>query len=206
MQKLQLNALLLFVRSISAGSFNLKEHSEDFRLQVNHSGGVKWQFGGVYSATCRMRIKKYPYDSQTCHVKIGNWGHDRYTSNLRLNGVGFSNLWEADSLWKIGEPPPRAQLINLGKYPQLVFTYTWQRQPRYYELNMVLPSALLLSVSCWVFWLPVESGEKIGLSMAALIAFSVFHSTVLQNTPMTSEEMPALGRCLCMLKNSAMFA
>ena len=180
----------------SARSFNLKKQSEDFPLTINYDGKVRWQFADQHATRCQIHVKKYPFDQQTCTLEIGNWGHDRYSSNLLQDGVGFSELWSENSLWKVASQP-KADVELVGRYPKLVYTFTWERQPRYYELNMILPSVLLLAVSCWLFWLPVESGEKIGLSMAVLIAFSVFHSTVLENTPTTSKEMPGLGAYTC---------
>ena len=153
---------------------------------------MSWDIGGQHATRCYIHVKKYPFDKQTCTFEIGNWGHDHYSSNLLQGGVGFSTLWSENSLWKIAEEP-KADVVLVNRYPKLVYTFTWERQPRYYELNMILPSVLLLAVSCWLFWLPVESGEKIGLSMAVLIAFSVLHNTVLENTPTTSNQMPGLG-------------
>ena len=170
-----------------------------FPLNVNFDGEVSWRFGGPHSTRCHINGKKYPFDKQTCTFEIGNWGHDRYSSNLLQGGVDFSSMWSENLLWKTAAKP-KADAKLVGRYPKLVYTFTWERQSLYYELNMILPSVLLLAVSCCLFRLPVESGEKIGLSMAVLIAFSVFHNTVLGNTPTTSEEMPGLGTyMLCLI-------
>ena len=77
-------------------------------------------------------------------------------------------------------------------YIHLIYDFTWERQPQYFELNIIVPITLILGVAGWLFWLPVESGEKIGLSMAVLISFSVVHSTILGIVPRTSEQTPAL--------------
>ena len=144
-----------------------------------------------------MEVHKYPFDVQECSLQIGNWAHTRYTSDLIIDSAGYSNIYQENTLWKPEGEPKTKKVYLSDRYPQLFFTFRWRRQPTYYELNMILPIVLLLAISCWVFWLPVESGEKIGLSMAVLITFSVFHSTVLQNTPVTSEQMPALSMFQC---------
>ena len=156
---------------------------------------MRWVFGGVFTGRCSMDVQKYPFDVQKCSLQIGNRAHDRYTSDLKILSNGYSNIYQENTLWKPEGKPTTRRVYLSDVYPQLFFTFRWRRQPTYYELNLILPIVLLLAISCCVFWLPVESGEKIGLSMAVLITFSVFHSTVLQNTPMTSEEMPALSKC-----------
>ena len=60
-------------------------------------------------------------------------------------------------------------------------------------VNIVLPLALLLTISFGVFWLPAESGEKVSLGISVLLASSVFQLILSDNTPVSSDVTPRLG-------------
>ena len=165
-----------------------------------HNGTVLWTVTDSFTTECPININKYPYDKQSCSIRLGNWGYSTELSDVRLpttsGAVRFSVLWKENSLWKLIKT--EAQHMIYHGYSQLIYTFHWERKAQYFEINLIAPIIMMLVVAGWLFWLPVESGEKLSLAMAILIAFSVFHSTVLENTPRTSQSIPAMG----ILKNS----
>ena len=48
-------------------------------------------------------------------------------------------------------------------------------------------------VSCLVFYLPADAGEKVGLAVTVLLALTVFLLMVAQSMPESSDSVPLLG-------------
>jgi hypothetical protein len=50
-------------------------------------------------------------------------------------------------------------------------TFTIKRHPLYYSIIVICPTTLFVALNPLVFLLPVESGERIGLSMTILLSY-----------------------------------
>ena len=64
---------------------------------------------------------------------------------------------------------------------------------KYYLLNILAPTLLIMLVALGVFWLPANCGEKISLSITVLLAFSVTQIVILDITPVNSKQTPLMG-------------
>ena len=64
-----------------------------------------------------------------------------------------------------------------------------ERLPAYYLLNIIIPSIVLAFLSAFAFYVPVDSGEKLSLSITILLSFSVFLLILSENTPNISQEI-----------------
>ena len=69
-----------------------------------------------------------------------------------------------------------------------------ERFPTYYLLNIIIPSVVLAFLSAFTFYVPVDSGEKVSLSITILLSFSVFLLILSDNTPSISRGLPYLGK------------
>ena len=61
-----------------------------------------------------------------------------------------------------------------------------RRRSSFYVLNIVLPVLFLSLTTSAVFVLPAEAGEKIGMSITVLLAYSVYLSVIADQLPQTS--------------------
>ena len=59
-------------------------------------------------------------------------------------------------------------------FHQVVFTFYLTRLPLFYILNIIIPIILMFTLSIGVFYLPVDSGEKMTLSISILLGQTVF--------------------------------
>ncbi len=64
----------------------------------------------------------------------------------------------------------------------------------YYFINIVKLCLLCMFIAIMVFWLPLESEEKVSLGITVLLAFSVFQLVVADNTPKNSDFTPLLSK------------
>lgn len=69
-----------------------------------------------------------------------------------------------------------------------------KRNPKLFVWNIVLPSVLMSVVTLFVFMLPPDAGEKIGLGITVLLGYTFVLLMVSDITPRTAENMPALSK------------
>ena len=76
--------------------------------------------------------------------------------------------------------------------PEAILRLTLKRIPTYFVMNVIIPSALMTSLSVMVFWLPYESGEKVSLGIAVLSSFFIVLLMISDVTPRNGNNLPIL--------------
>ena len=77
---------------------------------------------------------------------------------------------------------------------EIHFGIALTRKPLYYILNTIIPSVVLAVLSTLTFLVPNDSGEKLSMGVAILLAFTVFMLILSDITPQTSDNPPLLGK------------
>ena len=80
-------------------------------------------------------------------------------------------------------------------FSRLTFTFELRRRPLFHILNTVFPVILMASLTVFVFKLPPESGERIGMSLTVLLAYAVYLTLISDNIPQTSISASILCKC-----------
>ena len=88
------------------------------------------------------------------------------------------------------------------RFSKIAATINMQRRHRYYTLNLILPCAMLSSLTLVTFLSPPDQGEKISLGISILLSFSVFMLSLSENLPKTSETIPLFGQYVSFLRYS----
>jgi len=79
-----------FTTKVSRLHCSAEDLSPDFRkvrILVNHDGHVHWEPGGVFTTTCDIDIRYFPFDDQSCPIQIGAWAYYRLPKSLRMLGL-----------------------------------------------------------------------------------------------------------------------
>ncbi|KAL8619422.1 hypothetical protein ACOMHN_011773 [Nucella lapillus] len=161
---------------------------QETRVVVQNDGKVTWYPGGLFKTFCSVDISRYPLDTQTCAVEILSWTAD----NDLVNGTFLSPAFELSSLT---EPHPEWRLVDTqavytlrpSNYWLLSFKFVLRRRVMFYMVNIVLPIVLLSVMSCVVFLLPVDSGEKMTVSVTVFLSFTVFMTLINDSLPKNSD-------------------
>ena len=78
-------------------------------------------------------------------------------------------------------------------YPQIGFSVTLARIPTLYMYNIIYPVMLLTFLSCLVFVLPAEAGEKVGLQITILLTFYLMLLVMGDTTPKSGKTTPLIS-------------
>jgi len=93
-------------------------------------------------------------------------------------------------------------LITL-KNPVIKYTMNYKRRPVFLLITLILPAVFMALLNICVFFLPQESGERIGFSVTLLLAVVVFLTIAQGLLPATAT--PRLsGICILLLINMIM--
>lgn len=160
-----------------------------FNVNIMSNGTISSIVGGVLSAKCATDISKFPFDSQTCILDFTTW--NIFSSDITLSLVPDSpvdlGFYGRNPDWVLQSCSARAS--TLGSYPEYKVTLTIKREPLYYSMMVVCPTILFGLLNPLVFLLPVQSGERIGLSMTILLSYAIFLTLVSDVIPATSNPM-----------------
>ncbi|WAR09727.1 ACHB-like protein [Mya arenaria] len=142
-------------------------------VRLNSAGTARWTPGGVFETSCEADITYYPLDTQTCSIVLTTWS---YTSNeitlsfdddpFILDNFSENGEWELLETSNTSESAGRSKSESYT-YDRLYFTMKLRRRPLYHILNTIFPVILMSCLIVFVFKLPPESGERVGMSLTA---------------------------------------
>nr|XP_006826017.1 PREDICTED: neuronal acetylcholine receptor subunit alpha-3-like [Saccoglossus kowalevskii] len=184
---------------------NADNKYEDFTINsqclVQHYGEVLWAAPVIIKSHCKMDVWNFPFDRQTCNVTFGPWLHN--SSELSVNGTGSSSFFEGDTEWQLWDLTTHNYKYSIQYYPDYPFEYFskvdyvvyLKRLPTYYVFYLIMPCTLIAAITLLGFFLPVESGEKIGLgqyyaAVMVLVSLSLAMSVAVLNLHFRGPDSP----------------
>ncbi|XP_014749380.1 PREDICTED: acetylcholine receptor subunit beta-like, partial [Sturnus vulgaris] len=134
-------------------------------------------------------VSHFPFDWQNCSLNFrsGSYG----PSELRLRLGGAQVLLPPDFQDRSGGTwgPP-------GSPVGVSFHLVLRRKPLFYLATVLAPCVLITLLALGVFHLPPDAGEKMSLSLFALLTLTVFLLLLADKVPATSLQVPLIGRYL----------
>ena len=162
---------------------------QKIKLTVRNDGKITWYPGGLFQTFCSIDISHYPLDTQTCSIDIISWSGDRSVIDATLNDPVFDvTNTRAHPEWTLVRTEAVYELRTSG-YWVVKFKFTLKRKVLFYVVNIILPIVLLSLMNCLVFLLPVESGEKMTVSVTVFLSFAVFMSLIKDSLPQNSDSL-----------------
>lgn len=163
-------------------------------LFIVNDGHTEWQPGSLMLFSCTMIFTYFPFDRHKCTmIFMFQAMHED------LNFIeSTSNSYETPDFITNGE----WDLLNTEFIPN-IFTYqyaiscfhlvlTLQRRPEYYVINVIMPIQLISLLSCFVYVLPLDGGERAGFSTTMLLSLTVLMGTISDKLPNKSDYIPLI--------------
>ena len=117
---------------------------------------------------------------------------------MNFTRIGDLTHWVENGEWSLLAMPARRNMIEYQNFPhpfpEVTFWLILRRKPLYYIFNWILPCLFITATTVLVFYLPVESGEKISLGVTVLLALTVFLLIVAETMPAQSNTIPLIGK------------
>ncbi|XP_040604893.1 acetylcholine receptor subunit beta isoform X1 [Mesocricetus auratus] len=185
----------------------------DINAVVSFEGSVRWQPPGLYRSSCSIQVTYFPFDWQNCTMVFSSYSYDSSEVSLKT-GLGpdgqetqeiyiQEGTFIENGQWEIIHKPSR--LIQRpgdprggkeGHREEVTFYLIIRRKPLFYLVNVIAPCVLITLLAIFVFYLPPDAGEKMGLSIFALLTLTVFLLLLADKVPETSLAVPIIIKYL----------
>ena len=182
------------------------------KATVYYNGRIIWEPPVIYKSACIINVEFFPFDIQSCKMKFGTWTYDgseidlihhcsdkNNTSGVIKNGINFVDFYpnvEWDVLKGTAVKNSKSYPCCPEPYIDVTFEITMKRKTLFHTVNLIMPCVAISFLTVIVFYLPVESGEKITLSISILLSLTVFFLLLAEIIPPTSLVIPLIGKYL----------
>ncbi|KAM9209567.1 acetylcholine receptor subunit beta [Dugong dugon] len=206
-------ALISDEKSLPCSNDGNFEVALDINVVVSSDGSVRWQPPGLYRSSCSIQVTYFPFDWQNCTMVFSSYSYDSSEVSL-WTGLGpdgqerqeihiHEGTFIENGQWEIIHKPsrliqppgnPRGQ--GKGQHQDITFYVIIRRKPLFYLVNVIAPCILITLLAIFVFYLPPDAGEKMGLSIFALLTLTVFLLLLADKVPETSLSVPIIIKYL----------
>lgn len=176
---------------------NPYSNSKDFGgdkllLTVTPNGVVRWSTLEVMESTCMVDITKFPYDRQSCAMTFAFLGYSSQQVSFKDCSLSMSNM-NKNSLWEISD---QAELSRTSTNTRDLLTarFSFSRKSDPYTINIIFPMVAIAFLHITVFFLPADSGERIGFSTTIILSITVYQTIVSDSLP--NSTLPSLAYIL----------
>ncbi|KAL3855538.1 hypothetical protein ACJMK2_014745 [Sinanodonta woodiana] len=162
---------------------------ENTLMRINNDGSAEWTPGGIYETHCDCDVTYYPLDTQTCSVVLSTWAYTANEISLSLGSpVVDKTYFSENGEWQLLSVSglETSSTRESQSFSRLKFNIKLRRRPLFHILNTIIPVVVMATLIVMVFKLPPESGERIGMSLTALLAYAVYLTLISDNIPKTS--------------------
>ncbi|XP_069132549.1 acetylcholine receptor subunit beta-like [Argopecten irradians] len=168
-------------------------YRNEFSIRVYHNGTMAMGTGDKYDLYCNADVTYYPLDIQTCDMQMMTWSSfPNEVTFYEVEADSINDIATSDPSWDVTDVKMFTRSTESRRSTILVVRMKLKRLPEYVFINMILPVCFLCVINIFVFFLPVESGERIGFSITLLLSVAVFMTILSDSLPQSSRPQIAV--------------
>ncbi|CAO4379428.1 unnamed protein product [Caenorhabditis nigoni] len=162
---------------------------------------LSFLYPAIYTITCRLNIRFFPYDRQNCTLTISSWTNSKSALDYYADPQVSMQSFIPNEEWQV-----KSFEIHRHEYKYACCAEPWvilqaslviQRKPLYYLVNLIIPTSIITLVAITGFFTPASTDddrtEKINLGITTLLAMSILMLMVSDQMPTTSEFVPLIA-------------
>ena len=169
------------------------------KIRIQSNGKHQWLIPAFSKSSCIFEVHDFPYDHQHCTLTFTSWTHDQSEIDIKADTRPIitghyvnSSQWDLIDIKR--EVRSTFYACCRNPFVDIKFTMQLHRKPLYYIYNIVVPCIIQILIILFTFYIPPESGERIGIVITVLLVFAVYLEVLSQDLPKTSTSTPALAR------------
>ncbi|XP_078700715.1 neuronal acetylcholine receptor subunit alpha-10-like [Branchiostoma floridae x Branchiostoma belcheri] len=187
---------VFLINNIGEGSGNLLPVTD---VSVTSEGRVAWRQPGLFQSTCAVDVSQFPYDEQICVLEFSSWLYGGNDLNLRnVSATMDLTAFQQNDQFEVTHTKVERKVTHYdccpGPWPSIELHIHLKRRRLFYIVNMVVPCLDLLMLNLAAFYIPPDSGERLGFTITLLLSLVVFQQLLTTQLPATSTSTPMLGK------------
>lgn len=187
----------IFLQEDVGGDVSKATHEYKTPVVIHANGKHVWMVPVKIQTSCLVDVTNFPFDAQTCQLKFVSWTHDESEMVINIERKPIVNLSYLNSSQWILMDVERKTLHTLypcctTPYIDACFIFKLKRKSLYYMHNIIIPCIIQMIVILFTFFLPPDSGERIGLLITVSLVFAVYLQVLSQSLPTNSSSTPVL--------------
>ncbi|XP_044218404.1 5-hydroxytryptamine receptor 3A-like [Thunnus albacares] len=152
-------------------------------------------------SSCRLIIYTFPFDIQNCTLTFGSYLH--FASEITMIQGATSEeilqesreVMETNGEWELVDIKVSTSNLVLyeGSYSEIKYFIILSRRPILYVVNLLIPSAFLITLDIFSFLLPPHSVDRCAFKMTLILGYTVFLLIMNDLLPVTGYTTPILN-------------
>ncbi|XP_067042586.1 neuronal acetylcholine receptor subunit beta-3-like [Acropora muricata] len=178
-------------------------HLEKFRTYVivKNNGKNTWMSPATFKSSCQLDVQYFPFDKQKCNMSFRSLTSDRRMLDITTMEIKSDDpqkdlkLSSSNGYWTLRSIAiDNVQTQKEGQeFSEVVVSFFIGRRPLFFVLFSIVPCMIIGLLILVSFFIPAETGERIGLCATILLAVSVYLLVVTEQLPEQSVTLPLIG-------------
>ena len=169
-------------------------------VTYQNTGKAMFAVGDIFEFSCAFYMKYWPFDKQVCSVNFFTWGYSYDKVTLSVPGtVMNTGFYTKNGEWYLDKDSFSYTWDNDAGSTTVRYSFRISRRPLFYLLTVIIPINGIGALTCLVFLLPSESGERVSYSITIMLSLAVFLTVISEDLPKYSEPIPIM--CVYILFN-----
>lgn len=154
-------------------------------------GEMLWSMPAVYTISCPLQLKFFPFDSQTCSIRFSSWSYDNSLLNLAPYGEYTTQLdvmdsfshseWDLDS-YSIETYNESRKCCPNKQFSVNQYNFKLKRYTHYYTLNMGMTISLVI-VSFIIMMVKPDNLSRTGTAVFIPLTILALQLTIAGKIP-----------------------
>ncbi|XP_005909588.2 5-hydroxytryptamine receptor 3E isoform X1 [Bos mutus] len=173
---------------------------------ISNEGRIRYKKPMKVVSICNLNIFYFPFDQQNCTLTFSSF---LYT--VEYISLGMENeVWEiAHTSQDIIQTHGEWELLGINKatpkksvgtnlYDQIIFYVAIRRRPKFYIMNLLVPSSFLVTIDAFSFYLPAGSKDRAPFKITLLLGYNVFLLMMNDLLPASGTPLISVYFALCL--------
>ncbi|XP_033112659.1 neuronal acetylcholine receptor subunit alpha-7-like [Anneissia japonica] len=169
-------------------------------VEVCSDGNAKYAAYSIFRSSCHINIELYPYDNQTCRLRFSSWVHNMLELDVhpKLRSLDQAEQFDDNGIWELigvdGNREVEKYKTGANSFVYAVFTFYLMRRHEFQLLFVLIPYFFCSFLICLMFFIPMESGEKLSYGITAVLGMIVFQEIIAFSLPPVGNESTIVGK------------
>ncbi|XP_060605176.1 neuronal acetylcholine receptor subunit beta-3-like [Ruditapes philippinarum] len=170
------------------------------QVGYQYNGKARYAVGDIMEFSCSFYMKYWPFDKQICSINFFPYGYAYNEVTFAIPGtVMNTNFYTKNGEWYLEKDSFTYSKDNDIGSTTVRYSFRISRQSLFYLLTIIIPINGIGALTCLVFLLPSESGERVSYSITIMLSLAVFLTVISDDLPKHSEPIPIM--CVYILFN-----